>query len=90
MGPGVAERASSRYNESMGKALRELIDLLDGLPEESRETWARSWLAELAADREWDARFNSRPDALRRLAQEALDEDRAGATRPLDDLLKSS
>lgn len=74
----------------MGKALRELIEVLDGLPEESRESWARSWLAELAAEREWERRFGSRPDVLRHLADEALDEDRRGATQPLDDLLKPS
>jgi hypothetical protein len=75
----------------MGKALRELIEVLDRLPEESREAWARSWLAELAAERAWESRLSGRPEALRHLAEEALDEDSRGATRPLDDdLLKSS
>jgi hypothetical protein len=74
----------------MGNALRQLIDVLGTLPEESREAWARSWLAELAAEREWDSRLSGRPDALRHLAEEALDEDSKGTTRPLDDLLKPS
>ena len=74
----------------MGKALRELIERLGGLPEESRESWARSWLAELAVEREWETRLSTRPDALRHLAEEALDEDSTGATKSLDDLLKPS
>jgi len=70
--------------------MRELIEVLEELPEESRESWARSWLAELAAEREWEQRFARRPDVLRHLADEALDEDRKQATQPLDDLLKPS
>jgi hypothetical protein len=74
----------------MGKAFRELIAVLDRLPEEARESWARSWLAELVAEREWETRLSARPDALRHLAEEALGEETQGITQPLDDLLKPS
>ena len=44
-------------------------------------------LSELEDERAWKERFTSKRDLIRRMAQEALDEDARGETLPLSDLL---
>jgi hypothetical protein len=44
-------------------------------------------LEELESERRWDELFQRSADTLAKLAKEALAEDRAGRTKPLDDLL---
>jgi hypothetical protein len=41
----------------------------------------------LADEEAWKTRFIEKRDVIRRMAQEALNEDEAGETLPLDDLL---
>jgi hypothetical protein len=72
----------------MGNALRQLIDVLETLPEESREAWARAWLAELAVEREWARRFARDAETIARLADNARCEYDAEAPEPLDRLLR--
>ena len=54
------------------------------LPVEEQDALARALLSDLAAERTIDDRLAVAPDALARLADEALAEHRAGRTEPLD------
>ena len=54
------------------------------LPAEEQDALARTLLSELASERDIDERLAATPDALARLADEALAEHRAGRTEPLD------
>jgi hypothetical protein len=54
------------------------------LPEAEQEALAAWILAELAAERRWQASFDASADTLAALADEALAEHRAGHTQPLD------
>jgi hypothetical protein len=54
------------------------------LPEAEQEALAEWLLQELAAERRWHTAFAASTDGLERLADEALDEHRAGRTQPLD------
>ena len=54
------------------------------LPAADQDALARALLSDLASERDIDARLASTPDALARLADEALTEHRAGRTEPLD------
>ena len=53
------------------------------LPEPEQDALGAWLLEELAAERQWQTRFAESPDALARLAGEALAEHRKGQTRPL-------
>ena len=64
----------------MTKALEAAFQAASRLPDEEQEALARTILAEV----DFDALIASRPDALERLADEALVEYRAGRTLPLD------
>lgn len=54
------------------------------LPAEDQDALARTLLRELASERGIDERLAATPDAIARLADEALAEHRAGRTEPLD------
>lgn len=54
------------------------------LPAEEQDALARALLDDLASERMIDDRLASTPDAVARLADEALTEHRAGRTRALD------
>jgi hypothetical protein len=64
----------------MTKALEAAFQAAAGLPEDEQESLALAIFADVA----FDAAIASRPDLLDRLADEALAEDRAGQTVPLD------
>ena len=64
----------------MTKALEAAFQAAAGLPEDEQESLALAIFADVA----FDAAIASRPDLLDRLADEALEEDRAGQTVPLD------
>jgi hypothetical protein len=64
----------------MTKALEAAFQAASGLPDDEQESLAEAILADLA----FDAAIASRPDLLERLADEAIAEDRAGRTLPLD------
>ena len=71
----------------MTKALKKAFEAASRLPEGEQDALAAAILEELESERRWDELFQHSPDTLSKLAQEALAEDRAGRTRPLDDLL---
>ena len=54
------------------------------LPAEDQDALARALLSDLASERAIDERLSATPDALARLADEALAEHRSGRTEPLD------
>ena len=62
------------------RALKEVA----ALPDEEQERIAAWILEELASERRWAESLSRSEDALARLADEALQERRAGRTRPLD------
>jgi hypothetical protein len=68
----------------MTNKLKQAFEAASKLPAEAQDALAEAILEELAADRAWDASFARRPDALAKLAEEALAEHRAGKTQPLD------
>ena len=57
------------------------------LPEAEQDAIASQILSSLADEDAWKKRFAAKPDVIRRMAQEALEQDERGETRPLDDLL---
>ena len=67
----------------LGKALEKV----GALPQDEQDTIASLILDSLADEEAWKMRFAAKRDRLRQLAQEALDEDERGETRPLGDLL---
>jgi hypothetical protein len=54
------------------------------LPAAEQDALARALLSDLASEQGIDDRLAATPDALARLADEALAEHRAGRTEPLD------
>lgn len=68
----------------MTRLLEEAFAAASGLPEADQNALALALLDELASEREIDGVISSRPDALARLAEEALAEHRAGRSEPLD------
>lgn len=75
----------------MSTLLEKALEQVVALPEDEQDAIASqilsfplSWLADEHA---WKQRFAEKRDVMRRMAQEALEEDERGETRPLDDLL---
>ena len=68
----------------MTKALRKAFEAASRLPDREQEELAAAILEELAADERWEATFAESQSALKRLADEALKEHRAGRTEGLD------
>ena len=72
----------------MTKLLEKAFSEASKLPETEQDSLAERVLAELDSDRHWDDAFARSGDLLRRLADEALADHRAGLTQDLDpDLL---
>ena len=68
----------------MTKLLEAAFAAAAKLKPEDQDSLAAAILEEVAADARWTAAFHHAPDALEQLADEALDEHRAGRTEPLD------
>jgi hypothetical protein len=68
----------------MTKALRKAFEAASRLPDQEQDALAAAILEELAADERWDAAFAESQSALKRLADEAREEHRAGRTEALD------
>ncbi len=68
----------------MTKLLEKAFAEASRLSEKEQDALARALLDELASERRWDELFSSSHDVLGELAQEALDEHRAGRTKELD------
>jgi len=71
----------------MTKALKKVFEAASKLPKAEQDALAAAILEELESERRWDELVQRSADTLAKLAQEALAEDRAGRTRPLDELL---
>jgi hypothetical protein len=69
---------------TMTKALKKAFEAASRLPDREQEELAAAILEELAADERWEAAFAESQSALRRLADEAVREHRAGRTEALD------
>lgn len=54
------------------------------LPEEDQKAFAAWLMEELADERHWNEQFGRSQGALKKLAEEALQEHREGKTIPLD------
>ncbi|HYA81686.1 MAG TPA: hypothetical protein VED87_12250 [Methylocystis sp.] len=68
----------------MTKLLDRAIAKARALPDAEQDAIAASILEELEEDRKWDQAFAASADALSRMAEEALAEDLAGKTLPLN------
>ncbi len=68
----------------MTEALRKAFEAASRLPDREQEELAAAILEELAADERWEAAFTESQSALKRLADEALREHRAGRSEALD------
>ena len=68
----------------MTKALERAFEAASRLPRREQEELAAAILDEIEAERHWEASLASSQDALKRLADEALAEHRAGESEPLD------
>jgi len=68
----------------MGKLLARAVAEASKLPEAEQETVGAWILAELESERRWDDLFARSPELLSELAAEAIREDEAGLTKPLD------
>jgi hypothetical protein len=66
--------------------LEKALEKLETLPRDEQDAYASEILETLADDQDWRARFASKRDRLRQLANEALEEDARGETRSLDEL----
>jgi len=71
----------------MTKLMEKALEKVSTLPQDEQDAVAAQILAELEDEAAWGARFARQKRKLRRLAEEAVAENRRGETRPLDDLL---
>jgi hypothetical protein len=68
----------------MGKLLQQAVAEASRLPEAEQEAVGAWLLAELESERRWDDLFARSGGLLSELAAEAIREDEAGLTKPLD------
>lgn len=66
--------------------LEKALERIVALPENEQDAIASQILLALVDDDEWNKRFIGKCDVIRRMAQEALEEDERRETIPLDDL----
>ena len=67
----------------MTKLLEKAFREAEKLSEEEQDALARALLDEMTSEHRWDELFAASPDLLEDLANKALEEQRAGRTRPL-------
>jgi hypothetical protein len=68
----------------MGQLLQRAVAEASKLPEAEQEAVGAWLLAELESERRWDDLFARSHDMLLEMAAEAIREDEAGLTEPLD------
>lgn len=68
----------------MTDLLKKAFEQAEGLPRDEREAFARWLLDELASEKRWSEAFQASQGRLADLANEAVEEHRAGRTKPLD------
>jgi hypothetical protein len=71
----------------MTELLKKAFDAVSKLPPETQDAIASRMLMELNDERRWDEAFAGSQDKLARLADEAIEEFKAGKTLPLEDIL---
>ncbi len=71
----------------MSTLLEKALERVAALPPEEQDAIASQILESLADEEAWKKRFVEKRDVIRRMAQEALEEDARGETLPLTDLL---
>ncbi len=67
----------------MTKALERAFREASKLPEPEQDALAEAIRNEVLGEDEWERSFSSAPDALEKLADEAIAEHRAGRTQPV-------
>lgn len=67
--------------------LETALQRVEALSREQQDAIAAQIIETLEDEALWERSFNRRPDLLRSLSQEALDEHRREETRPLDELI---
>jgi hypothetical protein len=67
--------------------LEKALAKVSALPEDEQDAIAAEILSSMADEEAWKRKFAEKRDVIRRLAQEALNEDEQGRTLPLDDLI---
>jgi hypothetical protein len=68
----------------MGQLLQKAVAEASKLPEAEQELVGAWLLAELESERRWDELFAGSRDVLLEMSAEAIREDEAGLTEPLD------
>lgn len=68
----------------MTELMEKAVSELQKLPETEQDRVAEWLLAEIEDERQWDEAFANSSDVLEKLALEALEELRAGRTKPLN------
>ena len=68
----------------MTELLKKAFEQAEELPREEQDAFARWLLGELASEKRWSEAFAASQARLADLANEALEEHRAGQTEPLD------
>ncbi len=68
----------------MTQLVKMAFDKISELSSEEQERFAAWMLEELASEARWDELFARSPELLEKLADEAIAEDDAGLTEPLD------
>ena len=68
----------------MTNKLKKAFEAAAKLPPADQDALAAAILEEVKVDGLWDVTFAKKPGALEQLADEALQEHRAGRTRPLE------
>lgn len=68
----------------MGKVLQQALAEVSRLPEAEQDTVGAWILAEFESERRWDDLFARSHDLLAEMAAEAIREDEAGLTEPLE------
>ena len=71
----------------MTQLLEDALRKVGELSEDEQDAIASQILATIEDEEAWAKTLRKSPAKLRKLAAEALDEHRRGATRPLDELL---
>jgi hypothetical protein len=71
----------------MSSLLEKALEKVVALPPDEQDAIASQILEFLADEDAWRTRFAQKRDVIRRMAQEAIEEDERGETLPLDDLL---
>jgi len=74
-----------RYLGNMTGLLEEALRRMEALSDEEQNAIATQILESLDDEETWARTLRERPDLLRSLAREAVEEHRRGDTRPLDE-----